>query len=78
MRKKWTVAGALVISLLFATVVLASGPPSIDWWVIGAGGGGAAAGSHILDGTLGQAMVGTASNGGTRIACWLLDWIGGL
>jgi hypothetical protein len=67
MRKEWIVAGALVISFLLATVVMANGPPSIDWWVIGGGSGGAAAGSHILDGTLGQAMVGTVSNGGFEL-----------
>ena len=64
MTKTRMMLGTLVItSLLFAGVALAAAIPSIDWWVIGGSGGSASAGSYSLDGTVGQAVAGTDSNG---------------
>ena len=58
-RKKWIVLGALAFSLLFASVALAVGSPSIPWWVIGGGGGSTTVGSTSLDSTMGQWVVGS-------------------
>jgi len=49
--------------LLPASLALANGTPAIDWHVIGGGGGHAEASPYTLDGTIGQAVVGIASEG---------------
>ncbi|MDW8068161.1 MAG: hypothetical protein RML46_04545 [Anaerolineae bacterium] len=68
-RQKITVlAAVLLCSLLLTGVALASGPPTIDWRVIGGGGGRVQAGTYILDGTVGQAVVGRAV-GSTHDLC---------
>jgi hypothetical protein len=75
-KRKITVLGAaLLCSLLLvlsvveglAGVVLANGTPAIDWHVIGSGGGHAEASTYGLDGTIGQAVVGTASDTGSEL-----------
>jgi hypothetical protein len=62
-RKKWVLPGALVLSLLFASIALAASTPSIDWWVIGGGGGSTTVGSASLDSTIGQWLVGSDETG---------------
>ena len=61
--RKLMILCALAASLLFASVALASGTPSIDWWVIGGGGGSITVGSTALDGTIGQWVVGSDKSG---------------
>jgi hypothetical protein len=61
-RKIIALAAALVCALLLAGVALANGIPTIDWNVIGGGGGHAEAGIYGLDGTIGQPVVGTATD----------------
>jgi hypothetical protein len=64
MKRKWTVLGALVASLLLAGIAVAApGSSSIDWWVMGGGGGSGAAGSVALDATVGQAVAGVDGSG---------------
>ncbi len=59
---------SLVAFLLLAGVALANASvPTVDWWVIGGGGGHAEAGNYALDGTIGQALVGTASDTGYEL-----------
>ena len=67
MRKKWILLGALALSVLFASVALALGPPSIPWWVIAGGGGSATVGSVALDGTIGQWVVGSDESGDLQL-----------
>lgn len=43
-------------------IALANGTPTIDWDVIGGGGGHAEAGIYALDATIGQAVVGPATD----------------
>jgi hypothetical protein len=66
-RTKWMILGALVLSLLFASVALAVGPHSIPWWVIGGGGGSTTVGSTTLDSTVGQWVVGSDESGDLQL-----------
>ena len=67
MIRKWAVRGVMVISLLSAGAVTASGGPSLDWWVIGGGGVSGTAGGSSLSGTCGQWMVGGGTAGSTQL-----------
>jgi hypothetical protein len=62
-KKRWMILSVLVVSLLLTGVAVAANGHSIDWWTIGGGGGSDATGGTTLDGTVGQAVVGTDSNG---------------
>jgi hypothetical protein len=74
-QKITTLAAILLCSLLLvltaakglANTVLANGIPTIDWSVIGSGGGHAQAGIYTLDATIGQAVVGTATDTGLEL-----------
>jgi len=66
-RKITALAAVLLCSLLLASVVLANAGAAIDWRVIGGGGGHAEAGTYALDGTIGQAVVGAATDGGYEL-----------
>lgn len=61
-QKITTLAIVLICSLLLSRVVLAYVSPTIDWHVIGGGGGPVEAGTYALDGTIGQAVVGLATD----------------
>jgi hypothetical protein len=52
----------LLCSVLLVGTALAAGTPSIERHVIGGGGGHAEVGAVALDGTIGQPVVGIASN----------------
>ena len=76
LRKRWqpraVVLGSVVLGvLLLAGVALAStaggGGPFISRYVIGGGGGHAAAAPYTLDATVGQAVIGTVSNGSEEL-----------
>jgi hypothetical protein len=58
---------ALAVLLLLDGLALANGTSVIDWDVIGGGGGHAEAGIYTLDGTIGQAVVGTATDTGSEL-----------
>jgi len=66
-RKITALAVAFLCGLLVAGFVWANGIPNINWWVIGGGGGHAEAGIHTLDATIGQAVVGAATDGGYEL-----------
>jgi hypothetical protein len=74
-RKITALAAAFLCSLLLvlsvaeglAGIVLADGTPAIDWHVIGGGGGHVEAGTYGLDGTIGQAVVGTVTDTGSEL-----------
>jgi len=66
-KRMLIIAGAVLCALLLAGVTLANGTPSIDWYVIGGGGGHVEAGVYALDGTIGQAVVGTATDTGYEL-----------
>jgi hypothetical protein len=66
-RKATALLVAFLCSLLLASVALANGTPAIDWYVIGGGGGHVEAGVYALDGTIGQAVVGTATDTGYEL-----------
>jgi len=53
--------------LLLAGVAMANDSYNIPWWVIGGGGGHAEAGIYTLDATIGQAVVGPATDGGREL-----------
>jgi hypothetical protein len=75
-RKITALAAALLCGLLLvlpvqvsvveglAGVVLANGTPAIDWYVIGGGGVHHQVDPYALDATIGQAVVGTATDAG--------------
>ena len=65
--KRTVILLALVAFLLLTGVALANGTPIIDWWVIGGGGGHAEAGIYTLDATIGQAVAGVATDGGSEL-----------
>ena len=75
MRKRRIIPGALVLSLLLASVALAAGSPSIGWWVIGGGGVNTTVGSTSLDSTLGQWVVGSDESGNLQLGSGF--WGGG-
>jgi hypothetical protein len=58
---------ALAAVLLLVSVVLAQGTPAIDWDVMGGGGGHVEAAPYALDGTIGQAVVGRATESGSEL-----------
>jgi len=66
-RKTTALAVALLCCLLVAGVAWANGTPSINWWVIGGGGGHAEAGIYTLDATIGQPVVGVATDTGYEL-----------
>ena len=78
-RKITVLAAALLCSLLLvlpvqvsvveglAGVVLANGTPGIDWYVIGGGGVHDQLVPYALDATIGQAVVGTATDAGFEL-----------
>jgi len=62
--KRVAILLSLVVFLLlwgFGNAAATINAYSIPWLVIGGGGGHAEVGNYALDGTLGQAVVGTAS-----------------
>ncbi len=65
--KRATLPLYLAAFLLLAGVVLAAGAPTIDWDVRGGGGGHAEAAPYALDGTIGQAVVGPATDTGSEL-----------
>ena len=68
MRTKIVIAlAALLCGLVAAGVAWANGTPSINWWVIGGGGGHAEAGIYTLDATIGQPVVGVATDTGYEL-----------
>ena len=74
-RKITVLAAVLLCSLLLvlsvveglAGVVLANGTPAIDWYVIGGGGVHDHPVPYALDATIGQAVVGTATDTGFEL-----------
>ena len=52
----------LLCSLVAAGVAWADGTPTISWSVIGGGGGRLETSPYILDGTIGQPIVGQAAS----------------
>ena len=60
--KRITTLLSLALLLLLAGAVLASGSPVIERYVVGGGGGHAEVSPYILDGTIGQAVVGLDSH----------------
>jgi hypothetical protein len=67
MRKKVVMLMLLLTILLLTSLVLASGSYSINWWVIGGGGGRAENGNYSLDFTIGQPVVGVATDTGYEL-----------
>jgi len=67
MKRLRLVLTGIVLALLLVAVtgiVLASNPPAINWWVIGGGGAGSSSAlSVMLNGTLGQPVVGSSAGG---------------
>ncbi len=71
----------ILLWILVAGVALASGVPTIDgptvdWSVIGGGGGHGEAAPYSLDGTIGQAVVGVASNPADGLSLCSGFWCG--
>jgi hypothetical protein len=67
MSKKVVMLVLLLATLLLTSLALASGSYSINWWVIGGGGGDAEAGNYSLDFTIGQPVVGVATDTGYEL-----------
>lgn len=63
MNKQWVRYGfLLLLLLLLAGVALAVGTRAVDWDAIGSGGGHAVQSPYSLDYTIGQAVVGIATD----------------
>jgi hypothetical protein len=67
MKRMLTTFLALAAPLLLGGLALTNGTSGIEWDVIGGGGGHAEAGIYTLDGTIGQAVVGTATDTGSEL-----------
>jgi hypothetical protein len=65
--KRTTILLAVVGLLLLAASALASQPAVIERYVVGGGGGHAEAGRYVLDGTVGQAVVGVAGDAARQL-----------
>jgi hypothetical protein len=65
--KRTAILIAVVALLLLAGIVQAAVTQTVDWRVMGAGGGHAEAAPYALDGTIGQAVVGTAADTGSDL-----------
>jgi len=66
--KRVTIPLTLAALLLLTGVILANGvTPTVDWWVIGGGGRHIDATPYALDGTIGQAVVGVATDTGYEL-----------
>ncbi len=57
-----TVFLVLAALLLLTGVALANGAPTADWHILGGGGGHVEATPYALNGTIGQAVVGMATD----------------
>ena len=66
-RKITALAVAFLCGLVVTGAAWANGIANINWWVIGGGGGHAEAGIYTLDATIGQAVVGAATDGGYEL-----------
>jgi hypothetical protein len=70
--------GVIAILLLTGTALASnSGTLTLEWYVIGGGGGHSAALPYTLDGTVGQAVVGTIILAGPYDHCagfWCWAW----
>jgi hypothetical protein len=59
---------AVLVGLLAGSAVVGLGlAPEIKRYVIAGGGGRSASGGYAVDGTIGQALVGSSSSGGLRV-----------
>jgi hypothetical protein len=67
MKKKVVMLVLLLATLVLTSLALASGSYSINWWVIGGGGGRAESGNYSLDFTIGQPVVGVATDTGYEL-----------
>ena len=67
MRRTAIVLIAIALLGLALGIAQAQGTPTIWWFIIGSGGGYAEAGDYALDATIGQAVVGVASNDGYEL-----------
>lgn len=65
----------LAAFILLAGVALANATPAIERYVLGGGGGRVEAGPYRLDGTMGQGVVGTVSDGAYELCSGF--WCGG-
>lgn len=54
---------ALAAIFLLASIALAQGGYDLSWWTVDGGGGSSSGGSYVLDGTAGQADVGSTMSG---------------
>jgi hypothetical protein len=76
MKRKGTILGVLVASVLLAGMAVAApNSHSIDWWVMAGGGGSGPSGSTFLNGTIGQWLVGSGTSGGSQLGSGF--WGGG-
>jgi hypothetical protein len=66
-KRKLLVLAALLCLLLLAELALASGSYSINWWVVGGGGGPISGGGYAINSTIGQPVVGVASDTGYEL-----------
>ncbi|MFL7790903.1 MAG: hypothetical protein AB8I69_02090 [Anaerolineae bacterium] len=61
-RRMLILAAALLGGLALATGVLAQGTVSVDWWVVAGGGGASSADEVVVNGTLGQPIIGPSGD----------------
>jgi hypothetical protein len=66
-KGRFLMLAALLATLVLTSLALASGSYSINWWVIGGGGGVTEAGNYSLDFTIGQPVVGVATDTGYEL-----------
>jgi hypothetical protein len=66
-KRRFPILAALFATLLLAGLALASGSYSINWWVVGGGGGPISGGGYAINATIGQPVVGVATDAGYEL-----------
>ena len=75
-KRRRLVSSILLLSVLVVSAAWANGTPSIDWYVMGGGGERVEAGLYALDGTIGQAVVGSVADAGCEICSGFWGGVG--
>jgi hypothetical protein len=59
--------GLLILALATGVLYAAASSSNLDWWFVGGSGGRSTSGGHVLEGTLGQPVVGPATSGNNSL-----------
>jgi hypothetical protein len=59
--------GLLILALATGVLYATASSSNLDWWFLGGSGGRFSSGGHVLEGTLGQPVVGPATSGSNSL-----------